>query len=564
MKKNPENKILGVSIGFKVAFVLLITTLLAIIITGAIYHYRAQNELQTLIYNHLKSSAEQQSYLINQVIQGNEDKIALITSRTQLRLSLKKWIDSSPNERKTPNNLDILKIKKILNDAIKSTPDFVGLSVFDLQGNLIATAEKNKQTLITKDSYLPKESNKFKVINENHRKYLLYSKGLFLKNQKLGVLYVKTNLDKFIGSLTAHTGLGDSETAIIYYNNKGKFYPLITNNRENHLSGLNIQVLFNVRQNKIQTVSNNLGEKIFVLSRFFPNLDWGLIFSINKKEALDTLEKNTKFLIIALFIAFFLVLIVALLLAKSITRPVINMAYIANSIAKGDLSKRIRYLSNDELGVLAKAFNNMADNLISANETLEQKIKEKTKDLSAANENLRNLSEKLKKLSLKDSLTNLANRRAFDLKYNSEWKRALRDQTPLSLVFGDVDYFKKYNDTLGHPNGDECLKKVGKLLSQAAKRENDFVARYGGEEFIIILPNTSQEQAYNITSSLQKMLSDFGIPHPNSDISDKVTISFGIISCIPQKNDSPEELFQQVDQALYQAKSQGRNRIVIY
>ncbi|WP_413172629.1 diguanylate cyclase domain-containing protein [Anabaena azotica] len=161
-----------------------------------------------------------------------------------------------------------------------------------------------------------------------------------------------------------------------------------------------------------------------------------------------------------------------------------------------------------------------------------------------------------------DGLTQIANRRYFDEVLLREWVRCIRTQQPLSLIFCDADYFKAYNDTYGHPIGDSCLIQIAETLSKNVQRTSDLVARYGGEEFAILLSNTTAEGAIHVANSIRKQIHDLNIPHKKSLVSDHVTLSIGIATCIPMSENRPEELVIKADQALYEAKHQGRDRII--
>jgi diguanylate cyclase (GGDEF)-like protein len=166
----------------------------------------------------------------------------------------------------------------------------------------------------------------------------------------------------------------------------------------------------------------------------------------------------------------------------------------------------------------------------------------------------------LEDLSTLDGLTGIPNRRKFDEYLNVEWRRAVRDSYPLSLIMIDIDYFKLFNDNYGHGQGDDCLKKVANALSMSARRPADFIARYGGEEFSGILPNTSIENASVFTELLRHNIEKLNIPHDFSPTHNKVTISIGCATVIPTVNKSYELLITSADNALYKAKSDGRNK----
>jgi len=165
-------------------------------------------------------------------------------------------------------------------------------------------------------------------------------------------------------------------------------------------------------------------------------------------------------------------------------------------------------------------------------------------------------NQQLHGLASMDGLTRIANRRSFD----HYLQRCIYHQEKLVLVLCDVDYFKRYNDTYGHQAGDRCLILVAKTLKQGVRR-SDFVARYGGEEFAIVLPNTEFSMAHEILERIQQQISSLEIAHKASDVSNHVTLSFGIVALGDLKNTTPKSLIEQADRALYQAKDQGRNQI---
>ena len=174
---------------------------------------------------------------------------------------------------------------------------------------------------------------------------------------------------------------------------------------------------------------------------------------------------------------------------------------------------------------------------------------------------LQQVNQRLKQLALRDGLTGVANRRYFEQVLNKEWNRLAREKKPLSLIFCDLDDFKVYNDTYGHPEGDSCLKKVALVLQQATKRPADLVARYGGEEFAVILPDTNARGAFWVAETMREKLNTQKIPHSGSSISPYVTMSIGIATAIPLPGQNASPLLEKADRALYQAKKQGRNQI---
>ncbi len=172
------------------------------------------------------------------------------------------------------------------------------------------------------------------------------------------------------------------------------------------------------------------------------------------------------------------------------------------------------------------------------------------------------LQKQLEEYSFKDGLTGVANRRMFDRVMDENWGEAARRRQPLSVILVDIDNFKQYNDRHGHLQGDECLKRIGSVLTSAAKRARDFVARFGGEEFVIILPETDAQAAMSVAQRCHRLLLREQIPHGDSDAGQLVTLSIGLGTIVPSRDDTVGGFLEQVDQRLYQAKRTGKNRIV--
>ena len=168
----------------------------------------------------------------------------------------------------------------------------------------------------------------------------------------------------------------------------------------------------------------------------------------------------------------------------------------------------------------------------------------------------------LEQLALIDSLTEIPNRRRFSEVYEKEWRRCMRNGSPLSLIVVDVDHFKIYNDTYGHASGDLVLKRVAQTIQAALQRPADFVARYGGEEFVVILPEIEAAGAQEVAEKIRADVEKQKIHYPESSSANCLTVSLGGATQIPGKTEVDSELFCRADRFLYDAKRTGRNRVV--
>jgi len=169
----------------------------------------------------------------------------------------------------------------------------------------------------------------------------------------------------------------------------------------------------------------------------------------------------------------------------------------------------------------------------------------------------------IERLSMIDQLTNIPNRRNFDDRLKMEWKLAVREKMPISILMMDLDKFKHINDTYGHLQGDMVLQAAAEIFPRSFNRPSDFVARWGGEEFVVLMPNTSLEGALGIAEKIRSDIENAAMPSIDQSVI-RVTISIGVFSLLPTTDSSVDAFISGADKALYSAKEAGRNRVVTY
>ena len=189
-------------------------------------------------------------------------------------------------------------------------------------------------------------------------------------------------------------------------------------------------------------------------------------------------------------------------------------------------------------------------------------LRQRDLQLNEEKDKAENLAEKLLILSTRDGLTGIANRRHFDEYLAKEWNRSVRSGSQISLILCDIDHFKTYNDHYGHQKGDLCLQQVSSILEEYTRRESDLAARYGGEEFAIVLPDTTLDNAVNIAEKIRSAIVKAAISHDASEVTNIVTISMGVSTIRPNQVVFSAALIAEADRLLYQAKAEGRNRVV--
>ena len=240
--------------------------------------------------------------------------------------------------------------------------------------------------------------------------------------------------------------------------------------------------------------------------------------------------------------------LIAYLLSLTIIGPLTRLTEGAARVAGGDLSVEITADPPREIERLAKMFNTMV-----------AYVREAQQELTSVNLALNERNQTLEAISLTDALTGLHNRRHMRETLNAEVSRHQRHGRSFSIMMVDVDHFKKYNDTYGHPEGDVLLKKVGDIL-QSSLRTNDFAARYGGEEFLILLPDQDQKGALEVAERIRQRIATETADEANQ--CKAVTASLGVAT-FPESGRTADLLLVNADAALYQAKNNGRNRVML-
>ncbi|AIQ65640.1 diguanylate cyclase [Paenibacillus stellifer] len=259
-----------------------------------------------------------------------------------------------------------------------------------------------------------------------------------------------------------------------------------------------------------------------------------------------TIERNGEIIrfinVMLTTLAVLLSIAVAIVLSSHLTRRIRLLKNSAQAVAGGNLHvSDLSFKGGDELAELADSFNTMKESLRSVIDS----------------------NHFLYHLSLLDGLTEMPNRRCYDETLVREWELLSPGNRLLALILLDIDYFKDYNDLYGHQAGDACLKRVAGILLEQIRGQG-FAARYGGEEFVVLLPDRTLEDAAGIAESLRQAVAGERIPHEGSKTDSFITLSLGVAAMPAVLAASPDNLVKQADLALYQAKSGGRNRTVVY
>jgi len=334
---------------------------------------------------------------------------------------------------------------------------------------------------------------------------------------------------------------------------------IVIEGRQEYLGDTSI---FGVEYRTFYTPLFNAGSEVFAV--FFLGMPLAEL-----KKASDALLRDG-IIIGAIGLAVSIMLLLAII--SSISRPLVTLANDMDNVAAGNLHISANIQGEDEIGRLSKALHGAVSIVHKLIEDITVTIAEQKKgnteyclDPGAFHGDYKTLADsivKLANLGSKDQLTGLPNRHSFDNRLDFEWKRAIREKTPLSILLIDVDRFKNYNDLFGHQQGDVALQTLAGVYAHSLNRAADFTARWGGEEFTILLPNTDSGGALKIAEHIREKIEKTSIPCVDARAAN-ITVSVGVHTQIPDPNSVKDDFIAHADKALYKAKAHGRNKVML-
>ncbi|MDX1755524.1 MAG: diguanylate cyclase [Marinobacter sp.] len=512
-------------------------------------HYRRQVE------SHLESLSLIAKKRVIDVVERIEDNTALVASRTQMRISLSRWMDSGD-----PTELD--KIHRILDDAKNGLRHLKDISLYDRQGRLVATTAD--QPPVRELPPLRSSEPTIRLGLEADQVLAVSRAPLTLNDESIGFIRLAFFTDFIADLVRDRTGLGmTGEWLFAVRHESGdalfavplKYDPQAAFRRRVSRDRMDVPIIQALLGNEL--IMSNAPDyretRVLASTRYISDLDWGLVAKMNEEEVNQLVNQNRIYIYFSEFVIVSLAVLAGIVLSVYIAGPIEKLKAHTAKVARGSFEEPPETGGWQEVKELNAHFRLMIEALKDLNENLQKKVEERTQALNAAN-------EKLSLIATQDPLTGLHNRRYFAERLEQEFSRSSRYDSSLALVILDVDRFKKINDTYGHPVGDEVLKGVADHLA-AAIRESDVVARIGGEEFCLILPECTKESALLFLERVREELSALKFHTNGTRFS--VTCSFGV-AFQEATTRSSEVLMKHADQALYQAKERGRNQVVEY
>jgi diguanylate cyclase (GGDEF)-like protein len=286
------------------------------------------------------------------------------------------------------------------------------------------------------------------------------------------------------------------------------------------------------------------GRHVIGTLEYVPQVSWAVISELSSESAFSQVRRFRDVALLMIVLLLIVVTATAYRLGLLIASPLDRLTKGAGEVAAGDLAVDLPEASGGgEVGYLTDVFNHMVS-----------RLREGRRELDLIHEKLRKKNEELEMLSTTDSLTGLSNHRALMQRLNDEESRFAKEKRVFSVLVGDVDHFKQYNDAFGHPAGDEVLKAIADIM-RASTRKVDCCARYGGEEYVIVLPDTAPAEALEVAEHIRARVA------AKKFSGRKITLSIGV-AAFPEDADDAEAIIAVADEALYQAKREGRDRTI--
>jgi diguanylate cyclase (GGDEF)-like protein len=529
------------SIRNRILFFAVLATLIPSLLTTWIAYSHIRESLNAKITEEMESASTQSARELGLWLKERLYELRVFASSYEVTENLE--VRSHGGSASSPS---VRRLTDYLNSVRERFADYVELMVVDPQGQVVATSARQVRTPQMPHAWTDEVLSDNAAMGDPYRDPTLGAALLVV------AVPIHVPSARFLGALTAKLNLSSMDQILRRYapSDSGRVY-LVSSEGEivtgratgsgTRLTTATMQRL-TARDGSLATYRGYDGEHVVGSMRTEPTLRWSVVAEAPASLAFQqvTRLRNTMMLLVAGLLVG--VGMIAYFLGLFIVRPLHRLAKGAAKVAAGNLDVDLPVLSGGEVGYLTQVFNNMV-----------VRLREGREALDAANETLRRKNEELERLSVTDGLTGLYNRRRLMEAVNDEARRSQRLKHTFALLMVDVDHFKKYNDSFGHPAGDTVLARVAAILREAT-REVDHVARYGGEEFLVMLPETGMPEALDISERIRARIGE-EVFHGR-----RMTVSIGVAE-FPLHGDTPEQVIAAADEALYEAKREGRDRV---
>jgi len=538
------------SIKIRIMVFALAATIIPAITLGSLSYLQNTRFLSEKISQELRDATAQVSREIDLLIKEKLYDVRVFASSYIISENLVKMLRTEGTQVEHLAAMSL--IQEYLQSVRAKFADYGELMILDLDGRLIASSAATQDELALPTGWRERIDEGQAVIGEAAYDRALHTRVVLVADairapggDTIGILGAKLSLEAMDRLLAAFSQAATWETYLV--NAQGKVladsHLFSVPSREVSLERGSIAKLYG-HPGRAVTYTSYEGPTVIGTLKVVPSLKWGVVAEMDKTRAfsqIEALQRMTLVLVGGLLIGIGLC---AYLLGLTIVRPLRRLTRGADQVAAGNLDVDLPVHTRSEVGYLTQVFNHMV-----------ARLRLSRKELDDVNAELQAKNRELHQLSITDELTGLYNRKHMMETLSSEIIRSKRNGHTFALLVADIDHFKRINDTFGHQKGDEVLRLLGGVFRDTV-RSCDYVARYGGEEFIMMLPEVGAAGGREVAERIRECVARERI----SPKGDRITISIGM-AMFPAHGESPEELFQRADQALYAAKTSGRNQV---
>ncbi len=538
------------SIKIRIMVFALAATIIPAITLGSLSYLQNTRFLSEKISQELRDATSQVSRELDLLIKGKLYDVRVFASSYIVSENLLKILRA--NGSHVEHLVAMSLIQEYLQSVRAKFADYAELMILDLDGRRIASSAAVQGEPALPVGWRERIDEGQAVVGQATYDQALQARVILIADairtpggDVIGILGAKLSLDAMDRVLAAYSQSDIRETYLVNQEGKVLASPHLFSgpSREVYLEHASITKLYD-HLGKPVTYASYKDATVIGTLKVVPSLKWGVVAEMDKTKAfsqIEALQRMTLVLVGGLLIGIGLC---AYWLGLTIVRPLRRLTRGADQVAAGDLAVDLPVYTRSEVGYLTQVFNHMV-----------ARLRRSRKELDSVNEELQEKNRELHQLSITDELTGLNNRKHLMETLGHEVTRSKRNGHTFALLVIDIDHFKHINDTFGHQKGDEVLRLLGGVFRDTV-RSCDYAARYGGEEFIVMLPEVGATGGLEVAERIRERVAQQRI-NPKGD---RITVSLGM-AMFPQHGDSPEELFQQADQALYAAKAAGRNRV---
>ena len=532
------------SIRNRILLFAVLATLVPSVATAWIAYSRLKLSLNDKVTQEVAGASKQSAHAVAQWLKDRKYDLRVFASSYIVTENLAEMAGRGPNAPQ------VRRLSEYLASVRERFGDYVELMVVDPQGHVLATSARQIRAVQLPPQWATDVKTDGTSLGDPYRDEAL---GATLV---VAAVPIQGAGSRFLGGLVAKIGLGSVDQMFRQYapEDSGRIFLVTTEAGSSeagtivtgHGAGTRLLPTTFDRMAKLDggvaRYSSFDGQG--VLGSLFrdPEVRWGVVAETPATVAFSQVTRLRR-LMVALPAALLAGIgLIAYILGLLIVRPLDRLTKGAAKVAAGNLEVDLPLISGGEVGYLTQVFNHMV-----------VRLREGREALDAANDTLRKKNEELERVSVTDGLTGLYNRRRLMEVLSDEARRSQRLKHTFAVLMVDVDHFKKYNDSFGHLAGDGVLTRVAALLREAT-REVDFVARYGGEEFLVMLPETGMPEALEIAERIRSRIAEEAFP------SRRMTVSIGVAE-FPLHGGTPEQVIAAADEALYEAKREGRDKV---